>query len=335
MSGLVLLLAIVLVAPPGGEETVPQVVAEELAHFSPTEGAQVRVLARYSSQVGVRMELEGCEAKFIVPEEKRFQVLMDSKTRRGILEIHARANRSNGGSWEYRVEDIQGTPAADSLFAGLSARLDSTPSPRRRAVIGWALGLSTGEEQIEFREQVASRWADLATDELGRDQESAVAWLKIGHPHFEGDDRWIAYANQLAEKYGNERSVTSTFESLGLIESSKGWRPRSVFLHETGMIERDGERMTLDQSHLRDEIARWSERRQQASLLRGRSTPQYKELAGSHEVAEGMKREEVVLAWGYPHRVTWKREGNSFYEGWIYENREVYLIEGLVFFSQD
>jgi len=310
-----------------------KVIAEELAHFSPAEGSVLSVLVRYRSLVGARLEVEGCESVFTLPEESRFPVIADPKTRRGILEVRCRVGRGAQGETILAVEEIRATAGGEALFAELAGRLAASSPPRRRAILGWALSLS--EAGSPWRERATATWTAIAPEEIQRGREDALAWLAVAHPHLESEARWIEAANRLAERYGDEREVPLKLNELGLIASSEGWHPRSNLLRDIGMVLRDGETITIDQSHLLDEIAHWKEGGQPADMLRGRTAVQYARDAEAGVVAEGMKREEVVLAWGYPDRVTWRREGDALFEGWFWPRREVYLVDGAVFFSQD
>jgi len=309
-----------------------RIIAEELAHISLAEGSVLRILATYRSLVGARLEVEGCEALFQLPEEARFPAIADPRTRKGILEVRCRVRRGAQGQFELAVEEIVATAGGEALFDELAARLPDTTPPRRRAVVGWALARS--EAGSRWREQATAAWARLATEELLRSREDALAWLSIAHPHLESEPRWITTANRLAVQYPDDRDVPAKLTELGLIASSDGWHPRSELLRDIGMVVRDGETITIEQSRLRDEIGRWGERGQPADMLRGRTAAQYARDAEAGVVAEGMKREEVVLAWGYPERVTWSRSGDSLFEAWFWPSREVYLLDGAVFLEK-
>lgn len=321
-------------APPAPPAAGTRLLAEELAYFTPPEGSLSLVLVRYRSQVGARLEVEGSDAVFVLPEDRRFPVIADPKTRKGILEVQARVTRGSQGETVYAVEEIRTTLGGESLFVDLAARLPGTPPARRRVVLGWALARA-GAEPGRLRDAAIARWVEFGEEELNRDRDSAVDWLAAAQPYLPTEPKWIEFANRIVERYGSDREVASKLGELGLVPTSRGWQLRTALLAEIGMVERDGQTITLEQAHLLTEISRWREREQPADMLRGRTAAQYARDAEAGKVSEGMKREEVVLAWGYPDRVTWRRESGTLYEGWFWPTREVYFVEGAVCFSQD
>jgi hypothetical protein len=317
-------------APPAGA----RLLAEELAFFTPPEGSLALVLVRYRSQVGARLEVEGSDAVFSLPEDRRFPVIADPKTRKGVLEVQARVTRGAQGETVYAVEEIRTTLGGEALFTDLAARLPATPPARRRVVVGWALAYA-GTDPGKLRDMAIARWVEYGGEELNRDRTSAIDWLAAAQPYLSMEPKWIEFANRVGERYGSDREIAAKLGELGLVPTSRGWKLRSALLAELGMVERDGETITLEQAHLLTEISRWRERAQPADMLRGRTAAHYAREAEAGKVSEGMKREEVVLAWGYPDRVTWRREGGLLYEGWFWPTREVYFVEGAVCFSQD
>lgn len=332
MSLLPLVILCATLTAPANDADVPRVVPDELVHLSFEAGDRIRVIARYRSQVGTRIGIEESDWTFEVPAESRFDVLYDSKSRRGLLEILARADDSSGRI-RWVVESIAVAAPVETLLAERLAAWSLLDDDRRRALLSWGFRVTEpdGEEAHPAREQVAETWARGRDPALSEGLIEGVRWLETAHPMLVNDPRWVEFANDIAKKHGNDVALVGRLEELGLIRGHGAWRPRAVFLREYGMVEREGELMTIDHSHLRDEIDRWNGLGQQASLLRGKTSAQYAKHIAAAEVIEGMSREEVVQSWGYPHRVTWQRGRDEFFEGWTYPEREVYLVDGHAF----
>ncbi len=313
-------------SPAAGNGSIERVVADELGHFD--FGGRILVVARYKSQVGTRLEVEGTTKNFLLPEDKHFDALGVAKSKRGLLEMEV-----SSGDRGFVVHDIRETSDSRTVFQELSKNIEKHSAPRQRALIGWGFREANGRGN-EFLEDLTSRWQKSGPDQIKLGRESALGWLRLSANAIGTDPRWISYANQVASQFPGDPTVIAALDELDLIETESHWRPRSLFLKELGLVESQEEVLTFEQAELRKRVEEWQAGDRQATLLRGRTTAQYKRHVQAGEAIEGMEREEVVLAWGYPKSVSWIRKGKTFYEGWFYGEREVFFTEGWVFTTQ-
>ena len=329
LLSLVFCASMVSILPAAPSDTALLVV-DELGVFTLDSGQKVRVLGRYRAQVGMRLELEGLDASFELPEDSRYPALLRAKGDRGLIELTAVPGSRRG---EYRVVDIAEPPTFPDDFESMLAAARKRPPRAQSAFFGWAFREAQKPDSA-LLDPLVTAWIDWGTQERSASIERGIRWLQIARPALEAHSSWMTAAQSLVDTFPGNQKVTKALRELDLIETSHGWRPRAVVLAERGLLEMDGEILTLEQFDLREEVLTWRQRDQQASLLRGRTTAQYQRHVKAREVVEGMERDEVVLAWGYPAEVTWLREGKQVFEGWFYPDHKVFFVDGWVFVAR-
>ena len=320
------LVALLLLPAAIAAEEPNRFVADELSQLDISRPLEGRLVARYGSRVGNRLELDGTEIPVVLDPQAYFPALAEAKAARGLMELVVEP--TDGRS--LRVVDVVPCPGAREVFHAIESQWDERSTPRARAVLRW--GFREAEhEGAAFLEELAARWNRHGSERIEDGRESALAWLRLGSSALIADPRWIEFANAVATKFEGDPAVIATLEELDLIQTEARWRPRRLFLGEVGLVQRGEETITAERSQLLDRMRAWKGSGQQATLLRGKTTAQYQRHVEAHEVVSGMEREEVVKSWGYPLRVTWERRDGSFYEGWSYRDKSVWLIDGWVF----
>ena len=82
-------------------------------------------------------------------------------------------------------------------------------------------------------------------------------------------------------------------------------------------------------------IASWGGSRNDITLLRSYTQKQYEDSARARLIKKGMTRLELVIARGYPPRVTWLRRKRTFYEAWSYASgAKAFFADGNLFLWQ-
>ena len=322
----ILTISLLLTAPSGDGEALPQLVADELVHLPPGEVAEAWVIARYGARVGSRLEVEGSERSFLIGPEAEGEPLARAKARRGLMRLRVAFTDTEN----LEIREVHSAPPPLGVFRMLSAPTRSRGTERTEALLRWALRES-GRGDPQLREEATRSWRAHAQRRLADGAETALHWLEFPAPMVGEDPRWLDFANALARRFPADPQVEAGLAAAGLTANAGRWLPRAAFLRERGLVEQQGRVVPIGRVALAKAIESWSRERRRASLLRGKTRGHYERRVSAGEVIEGMTHDEIIQAWGYPPEVTWERRGERIFEAWIYGAGSIYLVEGLVF----
>ncbi len=320
-------------------DPVPErpLLVEELSLVALESGAELEVLVHYQSLIGPVLMVEDCEIEFRIPQGKEFPILRNHRIREFQLVLRVRAQDSgqHGQPAHFEILEARRGPELDRFFREIWPSLGELSSSRRRVFLEWALKSSRKNENAvlfaEVAEAMLSEVEKACSRAKEQDLQDALTWLKIAQSLLSGEPRWIAAAIDFANRHGDHPVVARSLVGLELIYAGTGWRREADFFNEIDMSRYNGELMTVDRLHTVDTLERWGGGKNETLLLRGLTKQQYQMFARNRIPQEGMKRDEVLIAWGYPQRVTWLRRKNCFFEGWFYTSRRAYLVDGLLF----
>ncbi len=324
-----LLLLALAVNPPllgGNLEVVP----EEIPHLKLEIGQLLDVTARYRSQLGSRIEVNRSPVTFQLPPDHYFPALREAQANQGLIQMTVRVIEAEH-DFALQIQSVATRTNRTEWFERRIQDSEHLATERQMALIGWGFGEVMTIDDSDLLESTTGHWYQLARSEISQGYPHALSWLRIAANSLETDQRWIEIVNEIARLYQAIPSLNSDLEDLSLIKAGGRWRAHSELLKEISMIEKGGTLKTTDQVQLLAEIDRWKLLGEQAKLLRGKTSGQYQRHIAAHHVVKGMTRDEVILARGYPERVTWKRIGDTLYEGWFCADFESYMIDGVVF----
>ncbi len=325
-----LLFALILAVTPTVLGDDLRVVPGELPHLKLEAGQVLKVTARYRAQLGSRIEVSQSPETFQLPPDHYFPELREAQGNQGLITMTVIVTASEDG-FELLIQEVSSCSNRTKWFENRIQNSEHLAVERQKALFSWGFGEVKTIGEPALLDSISEHWVQLARSEISQGFSHALSWLRIAANVLDTDERWIEIVNEVARLYRANPSLNSDLEALSLIKAGDRWRARSELLKELNMVDRGGTPTTIDQVQLQEQIDHWNSLREQATLLRGKTSGQYKQHISVSEIVKGMTRDEVILARGYPERVTWKRVGDSLYEGWFYPGLDSYLIDGVVF----
>ncbi len=306
----------------------------EIPSLALEPGARFQVAARYQSLLGTRLTIDGREQPLLLATEGEFEILREPQARDELLLLTVLAIRDRRGEIALEVETAERGPKAEQYYESLRRSFAGLGLEQRAAVCSWgaaeagAVGTRGREDLLAVLEEMLG--AELAGD--GAAEARLLLWVARGESALHAEPRWRDQMLRFAELHGARPTLSRALSDAGYLRDHTGWRPKSEILAELGMTVRNRATMTRDRAQLEDAADAWrTAGHTDARLLRSLTAAQYQKHAKQQGVKEGMLRTELLLAWGYPGEVTWLRREERLFEGWVYDDHFVCLVDGYVF----
>lgn len=118
--------------------------------------------------------------------------------------------------------------------------------------------------------------------------------------------------------------------SMGCLKWNGTWMSRDTFMMQQNFVKSGGQWISAEQDLFRKAIKIILGQIEQKTIYRLRTDGYYHMNAKKGKLVQGMHREEVVLAWGYPEDVSRLKEKGFLFDQWRYGNDYVYLVNGQV-----
>ncbi len=326
-------------APPRPPEFAPSwatrpFLAEEIGYLDVAPGARFRLAARFQSLLGTSVTVAGWNESLWLSPSGDFATLRKPAARNRILLFTVVAFTDARGTAALECQSVEPGPDEGALYASLRQALPALGRAQRAAVCSWGAALA-GSEGASARDDLLVVQEEILDRELaGHDtaDDRLLAWIARGEAGLHADERWQALLLRCAEVHGGRTEIARALSEAGYSRDHTGWRLKGEILAELGMVARGKVALTRERARLEDAIDAWrASGRSDARLLRSLTASHYEKHAKQNGVKEGMLRPEVLLAWGYPTGVTWRRDGEIYFEGWSYEGHFVCLADGHVF----
>ncbi|HIA27105.1 MAG TPA: hypothetical protein EYN79_03145 [Planctomycetes bacterium] len=316
-----LLILIAALSSPAGEP----ITVDELSLLEPSSQV-VEILATYKGRVGQTLLVEGLEEPLRLAPICRLP--RRGKEEAPLLELKVLVCGPGRNGIEWTVISAGRIDAPSAAVEKQIERAIDARGSRRAQVCRWLL-------RLDFLDDARSArlWADLAPSP--RSHEDALEWLRAGREKLGNSPDFLRYVGEIHQAHIDKPGIERRLRQMELVNDGERWHDSEGFLRRLGVIERDGTLVTLERVRLEDAVTTWVDGGGNRETLRQMIKPHIDRLISEGTVAAGLKREEVVAAWGTPEQVTWLRRGNSLFEGWYWSRREVHLVDGTVFSSND
>ncbi len=310
--------------------------ATELPFLDLSPGQEFVVVGWYQSRMGDRLTLDECKYEFDIDRDSNYPALRAFDLRATSLSIRCRVQHGEApGSIKIKVLGIIEGPNHEELLETVRITFDTTPRKRRLAVVNWVFSLKPEENPdanfvaIELFERTLARvdGADAEDGEL----EFILKLFQERQAILRQTPLWDREITRLANQSPPTESIEKIVRDLGFVESGNQWISETEFLASLRMVRRGDTVVTTERNALEEIADAWSTSGKRKALLRGLTNTQYESYVRKRELHEGMKRTEALTAWGYPDQVTWVDRDDQRFELWVFEDRQVHLVDDLVF----
>lgn len=301
---------------------VPEVITiDELAHLDRPQH-RVEVLATYQGRVGQELQVDGFEATLTLAPICKLPRRGDDESPMLGLTLLPLAVTDQHTNWIVVGSRLIESPQA--AFRAQLARARVVQGDKRWHLCHWIL------RSGNFEADAASKfWRELAP--APGSLEAGLKWIDLGRKSLGNSSEFLSYVRNFHRQQQGVPQIEDQLEALGLILVGDDWQDIAGFHRGLGMVERQGSLITLQRARLLAAVSNWVDSGEDPEDLRTAIEGEIAGLTKGGKVIAGLVRDEVIHAWGNPHEVTWLRKGNRFYEGWYWPQREVHLVDGIVF----
>lgn len=309
-----------------------QYLVSELEILKLADGDTVQVFGHFSSWVGDCLTLRGSETCFHVANDRKFEAIRSFDSRDSPIVVTVRCDMKSDA--KYSVVDVQVGRPTSEYFALRVSKIASLPLLRQVAFLTWSMNHAMATENADL--------VTLSTDELfaamrraanSKKQETTIgieSLLRLGAEQYAAREDWQQSVIRIAQQHSSP-TLHTLLNELGFVQDRDQWTTKQSFLAELEMVELGSRQFTIERGILEVELDKWRQSGRHAALLRALTSQQYALYANRGELKSGMRREEVVRAWGFPDRVTWVKRLDRYCEAWFQDSQWVCFINGMAF----
>ncbi len=311
----------------GPNDAQRPILASELKHLGP---GSVRIIGKFSSLVGDQLQVDETEIPLVLNSGRIPDVLQDYNVHEYYLDIQ--------GHWDprrrqVRVESVRQGGTMAELLTALRQDLEQLDAGRLRSRLDWTLKQDASEADLAtLRLELFSALVDRIYASVEANQRFATLsqLLLSTQPLLSEARGWHGEVLRFANAYESHPSLKEVLQQLRYFKSSQGWTRESDYLRELGLKRVGDQVLTLEQAQLRRALRDYRARREMKALIRSLPDSRYREYAKDRRLLKGMNRVEALTAWGYPNRVTWHLDNKERFEGWFYEEKTIFFLDGLI-----
>ena len=310
--------------------------AQELCARLPHAGQEVLVTGKYRGLVDSDLFLDGCDIAIVLHERAHFELLLKCEPNKDNLRIRGRATTDIPP--RIRVEEISKAASDyDLLRDALESASRRTSDAQTMLNVGkQAVDGATKTGAPELRE-LAYEAFDLAIERAAKTAsgDALTAQLEIvaranaiaQNPAY-SRDKLVALLKQHPER----QEIVAAIEGLGCRQYAGRWLTKEERNRAEGFKMVDGVWLTPREAAMTEAQQRLSPRLTASSLLllRRRTDKEYVLMAEQKRVEEGMRREEVCMALGFPNYVVRDLHDQKEFDQWWYPHGYFYFYDGLL-----
>ena len=303
--------------------------AEQAAYSLGTLGAKTsqRGLEDSTRQVAVFLRRVGVKAA----EQKLDLVIRQALV--SVWSLGAHTTRHLPGCTEVVMRELEMLEQIVDPELVDSSYLSTPGSPELEEFRARYLKAVRGDQKLH--EQVIQALLDNLRDRasLPVAQPFDLDWIKTGERLLEKDPRWLELVVGFARRFGDEPEIAAHLEAQGFLRGASGWRREAEFLTEVGLVRVEDRVIRRERAILESVISIWiGGKNNNPMLLRGFTDEQFERSARGGKVKRGMNFREMVIARGYPRRITWLRTDKFSFEAWFYPTGfQAFFVDDLLF----